>query len=74
MGRWRHEGSRSDMREVEAVTHEAVDRFGYERTLRGFEVPLLTNRARARHHLREPRQAARDLGARLRPSGVTNRS
>jgi hypothetical protein len=74
MGRWRREGSRSDMREVEAVTHEAMDRFGYERTLGGMEVPLLTGRARVRHHLREPRRAARALGARLRRSAVTHRS
>jgi Sulfotransferase family len=74
MGRWQREGSRSDMREVEAITHEAMDRFGYERTVSAVAVPFITGRARARHHLREPRIAVRALGARLRPSGVAHRS
>ena len=57
MERWKREGTRGEMREIEAVTHEAIDRFGYERTFGALETTLLTNRARARHHLREPRQA-----------------
>jgi hypothetical protein len=73
MERWRHEGSRTAMREIEAVTHEAIERFGFERTFGGIETALLTNQARVRHHLREPRRAVRDLRARFRRSGVADR-
>jgi hypothetical protein len=61
------------MREIEAVTHEAIERFGFERTFGGIETALLTNQARVRHHLREPRRAVRDLRARFRRSGVADR-
>lgn len=73
MERWRHEGSRAAMREIEAVTHEAIERFGFERTFGRLETALLTNRARARHHLHEPGRAVRDLRARLRRSDVADR-
>jgi hypothetical protein len=74
MGRWRREGTRSDMREIEAITHDAIDRFGYERTFGPIEASVLTGRARLRHHLREPGRAARAVRARLRPSRVAHSS
>jgi hypothetical protein len=70
VGRWRHEGSRSDAREVEAVTYDAISRFGYETTLRRAAVPLVSARARLRHHLRDPSRSARAVRARLTRSHV----
>jgi len=70
VGRWRREGSRSDAREIEAVTYEAINRFGYETTLRRGEVPLVSARARLRHHLGNPARSARAARAKLTRSRV----
>jgi hypothetical protein len=73
-GRWRHEASRADAREIEAVTFDAINRFGYETTLHRAEVPLVAARSRLRHHLRDPVKSARAVGKRLARSGVADRS
>jgi len=51
--RWRREGAKRDIREVEAVTSDAIDWFGYEPSIRKREIVLLRQRARLRHHLHQ---------------------
>lgn len=66
LGRWRHELARTESCEVEAVARPAIERFGYPLTLRGWQVPVWSLRARARHHLRDPRRSWDALRARAR--------
>lgn len=73
IARWKREGSRSATREVEAVTHEAIARFGYERTMGSAEAALLTKRAQLRHHLSHPYEAARAFRYRVGQSQADRR-
>jgi hypothetical protein len=55
VGRWRSEGRRRDHLEIEALTVELIDQFGYERRLADAMVPIVRAAARARHHFLAPR-------------------
>jgi hypothetical protein len=49
--RWKREGERRQLREVEAVTYEAVERFDYETTMSRSTARLVAARARVRHRM-----------------------
>jgi hypothetical protein len=51
VGRWRREGSRHRLREVEAVTYDAVRTFGYETTMPKWRASTLRRLAQAEHRL-----------------------
>jgi hypothetical protein len=54
IARWRREGSRLERVEVEAVTAEVIDTWGYERSVAPVWRALLREGARVQHHLRDP--------------------
>lgn len=54
VARWRREGKRRDHAEIEAITMDVIDDWGYERTLRDLSARLLRFECRVRHHAREP--------------------
>jgi hypothetical protein len=54
LARWRREGSRRDHAEIEAITIDVIDKWGYDRNVARMWLPLLRVEARARHHLKEP--------------------
>jgi hypothetical protein len=56
--RWTREGDRRAVREIEAVTSDAIGWFGYERSVPKLEIPWLRQRARVRHHWRQRRSGA----------------
>jgi hypothetical protein len=53
-GRWQREGSRRDHAEIEALTVETIEMFGYERRVADRWLPLWRWEARLRHHARAP--------------------
>jgi hypothetical protein len=55
VGRWRREGSRRDHAEIEALTTELMDSFGYERRVPQWALGPRRLEARVRHHARAPR-------------------
>jgi hypothetical protein len=61
VGRWPREASRIEVAETEAIMGEALEWFGYERTLPPTLVRPLRIEARVRFHARRPRRAARKL-------------
>jgi hypothetical protein len=63
VSRWKREGARRDIREVEAVCWEAINRFGYERSIPRIEVPMLATRSRLRHHIARRRRIKAEPGA-----------
>lgn len=81
VGRWRREGSRLEIAEVESVTAGVIDAHGYERSGSiAVASPVLSVEARLRHHLRRPEHAvarflrrdtpgaARDMRASVAPT------
>jgi hypothetical protein len=62
VGRWRREGSRLEIAEVEALTADIIRARGYEPSPAPKRAaPLLRVEARVRHHLRRPEATARRL-------------
>jgi sulfotransferase family protein len=81
IARWRREGSRRDHAEIEAVTIDIIDKWGYERNLARAWLPVVRAEARVRHHLKERsapfRRSLSRLGHRTRtaarPAGANRR-
>jgi Sulfotransferase family len=54
VGRWKREGSRVANAEIEALTVDLIDEYGYERRLPAAALPVLRSAARALHHAGRP--------------------
>jgi hypothetical protein len=65
IARWRREGSRRDHAEIEAITVDIIDKWGYERTLARAWLPVLRAEARLRHHLKSQSASLRRNVSRL---------
>jgi hypothetical protein len=70
VGRWRRESTRLDRAEIEALTSDVLDAYGYERTVPRAALGALRWSARGRHHARRPgvlvRRTAGQVQRRLR--------